>query len=166
MKRISKILALAVASLMAVSVSAQNNCLDFHKTKCPSANTTGYHMSNDSRSATMRKGQSSEFRITIYQGKDYRISVCSDESALGSTVHMRLIDYETEELLYDNKDFNYVKEFEFTVVQSRQIKISIEIPEDSAQKAAANTTGFISKNINQGCVGVRIEEMSTPKTGF
>ena len=100
MKRISKILALAVASLMAVSVSAQNNCLDFHKTKCPSANTTGYHMSNDSRSATMRKGQSSEFRITIYQGKDYRISVCSDESALGSTVHMRLIDYETEELLY------------------------------------------------------------------
>ena len=79
---------------------------------------------------------------------------------------MRLIDYETEELLYDNKDFNYVKEFEFTVVQSRQIKISIEIPEDSAQKTTANTTGLISKNINQGCVGVRIEEMSTPKTGF
>ena len=72
----------------------------------------------------------------------------------------------TEELLYDNKDFNYVKDFEFTVVQTRTIKISIEIPEDQSQKASPNSTGLISKSINQGCVGVLIEEMSTPKTGF
>ena len=166
MKRLVSIFMVAVLGLICSNVFAQNNCLNFHKTKCQSYASKGYIMSNDSRSAIMRKGQTSEFRITIYQGKDYRISVCADEANLGSTVHLRLIDYDTEELLYDNKDFNYVKDFEFTVVQTRTIKISIEIPEDQTQKASANTTGLISKSINQGCVGFLIEEMSTPKTGF
>ena len=151
MKRLVSIFMVAVLGLICSNVFAQNNCLNFHKTKCQSYASKGYIMSNDSRSAIMRKGQTSEFRITIYQGKDYRISVCADETNLGSTVHLRLIDYDTEE---------------FTVVQTRTIKISIEIPEDQTQKAAANTTGLISKSINQGCVGVLIEEMSTPKTGF
>ncbi|MBR5433983.1 MAG: hypothetical protein IK117_06075 [Bacteroidales bacterium] len=166
MKRLVSIIMVAVLGLIGSNVFAQNNCLNFHKNKCQSYASKGYIMSNDSRSAIMRKGQTSEFRITIYQGKDYRISVCADEANLGSTVHLRLIDYDTEELLYDNKDFNYVKDFEFTVVQTRTIKISIEIPEDQSTKASANTTGLISKSINQGCVGVLIEEMSTPKTGF
>lgn len=166
MKRLVSILFVAVLGLMSSNVFAQNNCLNFHKQKCQSYASKGYIMSNDSRSAIMRKGQNSEFRITIYQGKDYRISVCADEANLGNTVHLRLIDYDTEELLYDNKDFNYVKDFEFTVVQTRTIKISIEIPEDQSQKASPNSTGLISKSINQGCVGVLIEEMSTPKTGF
>ena len=166
MKKVVSILLVALLGMMGTTVFAQNNCLNFHKQKCQSAASTGYIMSNDSRSAMMRKGQTSEFRITIYQGKDYRISVCADEANLGSTIHMRLIDYDTDELLYDNKEFNYVKDFEFTVVQSRMIKISVEIPEDQNTKAAANTTGLISKSINQGCVGVMIEEMSTPKTGF
>ncbi|MCQ2959343.1 MAG: hypothetical protein MJ198_04030 [Bacteroidales bacterium] len=166
MKKLLSILFVVVLGLVSSNVFAQNNCLNFHKQKCQSYASKGYIMSNDSRSAILRKGQTSEFRITIYQGKDYRISVCADEVNLGSTVHLRLIDYDTDELLYDNKDFNYVKDFEFTVVQTRTIKISIEIPEDQTQKASANTTGLISKSINQGCVGVLIEEMSTPKTGF
>lgn len=123
-------------------------------------------MSNDSRSAMMRKGQTSEFRITIYQGKDYRISVCTDELSLGNTVHIRLVDYDTNEALYDNKDKNYVKDYEFTVIQTRTIKIVIDVPEDPTQKGSGASTGLISKSINQGCVGVLIEEMSTPKTGF
>lgn len=166
MKKLVSILFVSILGLMCSNVFAQNNCLNFHKQKCQSMASTGYIMSNDSRSALLRKGQTSEFRIIIYQGKDYRISVCSDEASLGNTIHMKLIDYDTDELLYDNKDFNYVKDFEFTVVQTRTIKISVEIPEDQTQKSAANTTGLISKSINQGCVGVLIEEMSTPKTGF
>ncbi len=166
MKKILSILFVVFFGLVCSQTYAQSTCLDYHKKKCQSLSANGYTMSSDSRSAMMRKGQTSEFRIIIYQGKDYRISFCSDEANLGGTVHFRLIDYDTDELLYDNKDFNYVKDFEFTVVQTRTIKIQIEIPEDSAQKSAANTTGLISKSVNQGCVGVLIEEMITPKTGF
>ena len=164
----TKIVSVLIVLLLGFSLNvlSQNNCLNFHKQRCQTLTTSGYIMSNDSRSAMMRKGQVSEFRITIYQGKDYRISVCADEANLGTSIHMRLIDYDTDELLYDNKNSNYVKDFEFTVVQTRTIKISIDIPEDSSQKPTANTTGLISKSINQGCVGVLIEEMSTPKTGF
>lgn len=151
---------------LSLNVLAQNNCLNFHKQRCQALASSGYVMSNDSRSAMMRKGQTSEFRITIYQGKDYRISVCTDESALGNTIHMRLVDYDTNEVLYDNKDKNYVKDYEFTVILTRTIKIVIDIPEDPTQKDLGANTGLISKSINQGCVGVLIEEMSTPKTGF
>ena len=75
MKKVVSILLVALFGMMGTSVFAQNNCLNFHKQKCQSSSTSGYIMSNDSRSAMMRKGQTSEFRITIYQGKDYRISV-------------------------------------------------------------------------------------------
>ncbi|OQA99124.1 MAG: hypothetical protein BWY22_00599 [Bacteroidetes bacterium ADurb.Bin217] len=147
-----------------MTVSAQD-CIDYHKKKCKrTQETTNYGISPDSRSALLLKGQTSEFRLLIYQGKDYRITVCNDE-ILGTNIQFKIIDYDTNEVLYDNKDYNYVKEFEFTVLMSRTVKIVVSVPDDS-NTTAVNNSGFRAKPTSMGCVGVLIEDMITPKKGF
>ncbi|HOS83760.1 MAG TPA: hypothetical protein PK199_02475, partial [Bacteroidales bacterium] len=96
--------------------------------------------------------------------KDYRITVCNDE-ILGTNIQFKIIDYDTNEVLYDNKDYNYVKEFEFTVLMSRTVKIVVSVPDDS-NTTAVNNSGFRAKPTSMGCVGVLIEDMITPKKGF
>ena len=146
------------------SVSAQD-CIDYHKKKCKTAQeTSNYTLSNDSRSALLLKGQTSEFRFLIYQGKDYRIRVCADE-ILGANIQFKILDYDTNEVLYDNKDYSYVKEFEFTVLQSRTVKIVVAVPDDANSEKPKNSD-FRAKPTSMGCVGVLIEDMVTPKKGF
>lgn len=162
----SKII-LVIAALLATSnVFAQSACIDYHKKKCKRQDiNTSYRISQESRSAMFLKGQNSEFRLTIYQGKDYRITICNDE-VLGDNLGMAIIDRETGEPLYNNKDFNYARDFEFTVLMTREIKIIISVPD--ADSGSVKPKGdFRAKDADGvGCLGVLIEEMITPKKGF
>ena len=143
---------------------AQSQCIEYHLRKCKNQVETNYSVSEASRSALLLKGQTSEFRFLIYQGKDYRITICGDE-ILGPNLQFQIVDWETNEVLYDNKDYNYVREFEFTVLLSRTIKIVVTVPSDDANETNASI-GFQAKSTAMGCVGVLIEEMITPKKGF
>lgn len=162
----SKILLVAVAVMGVTNVFAQNACIDFHKKKCKRQDiSSSYVMSPESRSAMFLKGQTSEFRLTIYQGKDYRITICNDE-VLGDNIGMAIIDRETGEPLYNNKDFNYVRDFEFTVLMTREIKIIISVPDDSGGAVKPKGDFRAKDSAGVGCLGVLIEEMITPKKGF
>ena len=162
-KLITTSILLIVGFVGVMSLSAQD-CIDYHKKKCKNPQETNYSISGDSRSALLLKGQTSEFRFLIYQGKDYRITICADE-ILGGNINFKIVDYDTNEVLYDNKDYNFVKEFEFTVLMSRTVKIVVIVP-DETNSTKVNNTGFRAKPTSMGCVGVLIEEMVTPKKGF
>lgn len=165
MKKIIATSLMIIVSMMGITTVSAQDCIDYHKKKCKrTQETSNYSISPDSRSALLLKGQTSEFRLLIYQGKDYRITICADE-ILGVNTQFKIVDYETNEVLYDNKDYNYVKEFEFTVLQSRTIKIVVSVP-DETTSAVVNNSGFRAKPTSMGCVGVLIEDMVTPKKGF
>ncbi|MDR2962282.1 MAG: hypothetical protein LBU90_01355 [Bacteroidales bacterium] len=162
----SRILFVALCVLGAGNTMAQNACIDFHKKQCKKQGTSSYLMSEASRSAMFLKGQTSEFRLTIYQGKDYRITICSEE-VLGENIGMAIVDRETGETLYNNKDYNYVRDFEFTVLMTREIKIVISVPDAGGMKPKGGGGDFRAKDASGvGCLGVLIEEMVTPKKGF
>ncbi len=171
MKNLS--LRLLIITLLALPFSSfAQECLDFHKQKCKSkevknpdgtVNTDGYIYSPDSRSALMTKGQKSEFKFTIHQGRDYRLSICGAD-ILGDKIQFQLMDFEEGTLLYDNAGFDYTRDFEFTVKQTRNIKIVITVP--NPKVADNNAFALKAKNTEMGCVGVLIETMVTPKTGF
>ncbi len=156
----------ALCYLFPMAISAQE-CIDYHKTNCkPTQSIAGsvYTYCDDSRSALMLKGQQSEFRFQLHQGKDFRITICSD-AALGDKIQYQIIDWDENTLLYDNKDYNFERSFEFTVLRTRNVKIVVDIPADS-KTTSANTLGFKAKPTQMGCVGVLIESMVTPKKGF
>lgn len=156
---------IVLASLfIAPSLLKAQDCIDFHKTCEADPETNEYSYSDNSRSALLMKGQVSEFTFDLHQGKDYRITFCYD-GVLGDKVQYKIIDYDYGDVLYDNADFNYAKEFEFTVLQSRKVKIEVSVPADSETQQTTKM-GLKPKPTQMGCVGVLIEYMVTPKKGF
>lgn len=154
---------LSLISFSSYSQTRQS-CVEYHLRRCKADDNKGYSVAEESRSALMLKGQSSEFRFIIYQGKDYRITICGDDE-LGPHLQYQIIDWETNEVLYDNKDFNYVREFEFTVLMSKTVRIVVSIPSENDGIGGGNAS-LRPKSTAMGCVGVLIEEMITPRKGF
>jgi hypothetical protein len=142
-------------------------CFGYQRDSCPTSSNIYYKVHEESRSALFVKGQTSQTRFTIYNGRDYRISLCSD-SILGGQIAFRLIDNETGNVLYDNKEDHYATEFEFTATQSRDIIIEISVPGNSGIIEAESNQDliFVRKDTEMGCVGVLIEHMITPSKGF
>ncbi|MCK5823428.1 MAG: hypothetical protein KAG95_05450 [Bacteroidales bacterium] len=138
-------------------------CLDFQKNNCKYSENKYYQYNEASRSALFIKGQTSKMNFEIFNGRDYCISICNEE-ALGDTIAFKLIDDETEDVLYDNKNNYYSKVFEFTVFESRTIYIEISVPGHTGIEKKIH--GVLPKSRNTGCVGVLIEHMITPVKGF
>lgn len=166
-KLILRFIPLFFVALFASSVANSQECLNFHRQSCKSKSGedgSGYKYNEASRSGLLFKGQKSEFKFDIHQGKDYRIAICADP-VLGSKIHFMIVDAEENSTLYDNKDDSYAGEFEFSVLQTRRVKIVVEVPSDQSAKETS-AIGVKPKNKQLGCVGVLIESMITPKTGF
>ncbi|MFO7869716.1 MAG: hypothetical protein R6U95_10505 [Bacteroidales bacterium] len=163
MKRIIISALLVCISSITISVFAQSACVEYHL-NCANTEDNGYSTAEGSRSALLLKGQTSEFRFTIYEGKDYKFSICGEES-LGEHLQYQLIDWETNEVLYDNKDHNYVNSFEFTVLITKTIRVEVTVPTKESE-SETNSNSLRPKSTSMGCVGVLIEEMITPKKGF
>ncbi len=163
MKKIITSGLLLIISSFTISLFAQSACVEYHK-KCAQTQDDLYSIAEDSRSALLLKGQTSEFRFPIYEGKDYRFSVCGEES-VGPHIQYQIIDWETNEVLYDNKTDNYLQVFEFTVLMTKTVRIVVSIPSGDDSSDALNSS-LRPKSTSMGCVGVLIEEMITPKKGF
>lgn len=156
---------LVLFSLIFPIIASAQDCIDYQK-KCREKKdvTTSYSYSDFSRSGLLLKGQVSEFNIDLYQGKDYRITLCYD-AVLGEKVQYKIIDYDYGDILYNNADFNFATEFEFTVLQSRKVKIEVSVPADDKTKQTT-AIGLKPKPTQMGCVGVLVEFMVTPRKGF
>lgn len=164
LKLIKKFFIASTLLFSAYSIQAQN-CVDYHKSACiKAADGTGYTYSDVSRSGLLMKGQTSEFRFDLHQGKDYRITICADP-VLGEKIQYQIMDFEENTVLYDNAEFNYAKDFEFTVLTSRNVKIVVTVPADDKTNKSTSI-GFKPKPTQMGCVGVMVESMVTPKKGF
>ncbi|MBI9065699.1 MAG: hypothetical protein JEZ09_00325 [Salinivirgaceae bacterium] len=142
-------------------------CFGYQKDSCKISRNIFYKVHNESRSALFLKGQTSQTPITIYNGRDYRISLCWDH-VLGNQIQFRLLDRETNDLLYDNATDEFSSDFEFTVTQTREIIIEISIPGSSSLVEAMGNDELIivRKDTDMGCLGVLIEHMITPTKGF
>ncbi|MBO7144913.1 MAG: hypothetical protein J6W13_08830 [Salinivirgaceae bacterium] len=167
-----KILLLFIILLPFAGMSQTNDysmrrCWGYHKDSCPTSKNIYYRVVDDSRSALFVKGQVSRIKSIIYNGRDYRISFCHDE-ILGEGIIMRIIDVATENVLYDNSEDAFASAFEFTVTQTSEIYIEIEVPGSSRMSEAEGQSDliFVRKDTEMGCIGILIEHMITPVKGF
>lgn len=172
MSIIKNILVLSILVLPFVS-SAQTHdykvrkCYGYQRDSCPVSANVYYKLHDDSRSALFVKGQTSKTFIEIFNGRDYRISLCWDP-VLGSRMGFKIIDRETDDVLYDNSTDEFATEFEFTVTQSREIVVEVAVPGESGLSKSSGNEELIlvRKDREMGCVGVLVEHMITPSKGF
>jgi len=142
-------------------------CFGYQRDSCETSKNIFYRINEESRSALFLKGQKSRTQFTVYNGRDYRISLCWDH-ILGGQIIFKLIDKDTDAVLYDNSTDGFSSEFEFTVAQTRDLYIEISVPgESEVVKAEGNEDVIIvQKDTEMGCIGVMIEHMITPTKGF
>lgn len=152
---------------------SQNNdyrvrkCFNYENDSCGLSENIYYKVHDLSRSALFLRGQTSRTPFTIYNGRDYRVSLCWDP-ILGNRLFFKIYDKATEALLYDNANDEFSIDFEFTVAQTSEIIIEITVPvnPEDTDLRSSNPLIFTEKDKKMGCVGVLIEHMITPTKGF
>lgn len=145
------------------STSSGQICNQWHADKkgCP-ASTDNFKMNGQSRSAMMYKGQKSTLNVIFYDNQDYRISLCPQE-VLGQAVEFKIKDGVTEDVLYDNANEDGALIFEFSCAQTQRMILEIKVP-DEGEGGDSKLSKL--RNTSSGCMGVLIEYMTTPRTGF
>lgn len=152
-------------SLMAqTSDYSRARCLDYHKNNCERSTNKYYRLNSESRSGLFHKGQKSRTVLEAFNGRDYRVSICYGD-VFDKPVIFRIIDKARDQVLYDNSEDNFARDFEFTVTSTLELWIEVEVQGSSPFKKQEQDA-LIRRDSNVGCVGVLIEYMVTPRKGF
>ena len=163
MKKIINLSLISFACLL-ISITANAQlCNAYHteKKECPPS-TDNFKLNGQSRSALLYKGQKAKVNVIFHDRQDYRISLCPQQ-ILGAEVEFKIKDGKTEEVLYDNSDEDGTLIFEFSCEQTQRMILEIKIPDEG--EGSGNKLSKL-KSSTSGCLGVLIEFMATPKTGF
>ncbi len=138
-------------------VEKSYDCSGFHKDNCPPSELEAFKKNGQSKSAVFRMGQTSEVTIVAHSGHDYRLAVCSD-AVFEKEIRFKIKSTHGK-LLYDNKKDDFAQVFEFSCTNSQSMSIELTAP-GGENVAEGMETGAL------GCIGLLIEHMPSPDTGF
>lgn len=144
-----------------VALSYAQDCIDYQLLSCPRIKEHQHYtvVPEGSKSILMKKGETMELSFSIHQGKDYRITTCSDLH--DGKVTLKIYDGEDNTLLlYDNELNDMIQSFEFQVVQSRRVRVVVGILEDKTEQ---KINSLLIEKMPRGCVGLLLESMITRK---
>lgn len=79
MNTLSKLFSTLLLFFLSYQLNAQS-CNYFHKRNCTSTSEIEMKEDMQSKSALFSKGQQSDFNLIAYEGQDYRVVLCSDET--------------------------------------------------------------------------------------
>lgn len=113
----------------------------------------GYKSYSQSHSTSMSPKDSVEMNVIFYGQKDYILSFCTHRKLY--PIHFILIDQQTKEVLYDNKEDEFLESLGlgFDVTKSLIIKVKV--------LARKSTDEEIEQNV--GCLGFLIQYKNYPK---
>ncbi len=137
-------------------ISLSQQCFNYYKDACiPQKSKYTYNQNDYSVSFLFKAGERREIPINLHEGKDYRITICSQD-VFDNVVLFRIIKSDGS-ILYDNSQSNYSMDLEFSSQHSQEVIFELEVPDMPINGVEA---------LNEGCVGVLIEDMISIKTGF
>ncbi len=123
MKRLLQVL-FVIVLFTSVNLSINAQCKGFAKKICkleliPYIHDGNYH------AAILTEGEEAELYKTFYSGQDYRIAVCGSD-ALGA-IEFQIMDA-YKNVLYDNREHNNSRVWDFRLESSQQLKIAVKVP--------------------------------------
>ncbi len=138
---------------------SQKKCTNYINNNCDNFGKP-FKYSGQSKNALFEKGQKSLFKITTYNGFEYRVSLCADRYLKG--IYFRIREDNTNRtILYDSsiKDDNYLDKM-FYVKKTKNLIIEVIVPDgDIPVEEQSYKKRF-------GCVGVLIEYNKRKDLGF
>ena len=151
MKKYSIILVAILGFFFLSPQSAKAQCKTFAKTTCKSELLPYVH-DGIYNATVLSEGETVELYKTFYSGQEYRLVVCGDDTQL-PPVEFQVLDAD-KNVLYDNKDDDFSKKWDFTLESSQMLIISIQV----------QTSDELSDDIKEGCVSVLVGFMNPEDT--
>lgn len=140
-KILSYILFVLFCSAISFNVSAQ--CKGFAKKVCKSELIPYIHDGNFN-AAMLTEGEEADFYKTFYADQQYRLVICGAESL--PPVEFKVMDA-NKNILFSNKEHNLVKNWDFKLESSQQLRIVVKVPTNGQKKA---------EDIQSACVAIMI----------
>jgi hypothetical protein len=81
------------------------------------------------------------------------------------TKETKVVTEKQKQLLYDNSEDGFSNEIEFSVETTRRLMIEISVPA-AGESVSTKKKSRLKKPNDMGCVGILMEHMKTPKSGF
>ena len=138
---------------ISASVGWSQECTTYHEIgDCIMDRNKEYKIYSQSRSAVITPNDTIEFSIVFYGQKDYICSFCTHQKFY--PVNFRLIDPDTREILYDNKEDNFIESLGigFDVTRTMIIKVNV-----LARKATPEEIQEYA-----GCIGLLLQYKNYP----
>jgi len=128
MRRTYHLIALIFA-IAFINFDASAQCKGFAKKICkleliPYIHDGNYH------AAILTEGEEAELYKTFYAGQNYRLAVCGSDAL--PDVEFQVIDA-YKNVLYDNRQHNFIRVWDFKVEASQQLKITVKVPVRNTQ---------------------------------
>ena len=140
--------------IMIPASAASQECVDYHTLgDCSMDLRKDFEIYSQSKSAMISAKDTIEFNIVFYGRKDYIFSFCTHRKFY--PIHFLLIDPDTGETLYDNKDDRYIESLGIGFDVTKNLIIRIDV---LARKA---TEAEIEEYL--GCVGLLIQYKNYPE---
>ncbi len=131
-------------------------CFYYHKDACGTIESKyAYSYNQSSVSYLFKAGESRQIPFTLYAGKDYRITICT-QNIFDNIVSFKIVKSDGT-IFYDNSKYDFEFNLEFSSRQSQEVILELEVPDMPESK---------DSTLNEGCVGILIEDMISVKTGF
>jgi hypothetical protein len=143
MKKILPVFALFLF-ITSVSYDVTAQCKGFAKKICKSALSPYIHDGNYD-AAILTEGEEADAYKTFYAGQQYRLYICSTESL--PPIEFKVIDA-NRNVLFNNKDHDMVKYWDFTPESSQQLRIVIKVTTSGQKK--------VDTDIVSGCVAILV----------
>lgn len=140
-----------------LSTTYSQNCFDYHKSSCFAKPSKFVYKGNvASVSFLFKSGEVRNIPFTLLMGIDYRITLCAD-TVFNNVIKFVIINEEGKQI-YNNSTQNFNLNLEFSSRKTHNVIFELEAPE----------LGIIDADsaLNEGCIGILIEEMVSVKTGF
>ena len=144
-------------SLLISFIAQGQRCDGFHKTgDCKIYRMDGFDNYGQSRSALLEIRKQVTFKAVFYGQRDYKVVLCTDYCYY--PIHYVISNAATGEILYDNKEDDYIESVGFTIDKTQNLLFDINIlAEDVKMKDAFDAIIF---------AGVNIYWRKVPKMGF
>ena len=128
--------------VLGASTAALAQCNGFTKKKCIPLLAPFIH-NGQLNSASLMPGENAELLMSFYSGQEYRLLIAGQE-VLGN-IQFKVMDSD-HKVLYDNKEHDNLKYWDFSVKATQQLIVEVIVPE---QKVYNNL-------VQSGCVAVLV----------
>lgn len=142
-----RILVFILMLLSTISSGFSQDCKDFHKSKDCYVYVPldrDFQIYNQAKSTYAEIGKPLIYKVILYGKKDFIVGVCA-EAKYYRQIQLRIIDGITKKVLYDNKDYDYIESFGFTIEKTQPLDLEITVL--SKDKAAQDS---------KVCLGIQI----------